>query len=111
MKDLMKPVAVTVSGLDSEELYFKKQEQDQIKKLREEAKKEADQKYREAHRYHCFRCGTPSLVEVHRGDVRIEVCVNEKCGAVHLDPGELEALAKDSGTLGRVHAAIMNIFK
>ena len=98
--------------LRSEDLYFQKKDAEKIKALREKAKAECESKYCEEHKNHCFRCGTASLAEVKRGDVIIDVCVNKNCGAVHLDPGELEALAKaDSKALLNVHKAIRNIFK
>jgi len=89
--------------MGDEELYFKEQEQNQIKKLRE--------KYCEEHKDHCFRCGTRSLVEVDRGDVKIDICVNKDCGAMHLDPGELEAIMKDQKSIITVSKAIFNVFK
>ena len=98
--------------LSSEDLFFQEKDAQKIKKLREKAKAECTAKYCEEHKNHCFRCGTASLAEVKRGDVIIDVCVNDNCGAVHLDPGELEALAKaDSKSLLSVQRAVINIFK
>ncbi len=94
-----------------EELYFKELEQNQIKNLREISAEEANQKYCEEHKDHCFRCGTRSLVEVDRGDVKIDICVNKDCGAMHLDPGELEAIMKDQKSIITVRKAIFNVFK
>ncbi len=91
--------------------YFKEQEQKKIQKLREEAAQESNVKYREEHRNHCFRCGTHSLVEVDRGNVKIDICVNEDCGAVHLDPGELESIARDQGIIKNVSTAIFAVFR
>ncbi|MFC1890870.1 zf-TFIIB domain-containing protein [Thermodesulfobacteriota bacterium] len=99
------------STQDNEELFFKEQEQKLIRELGEKAAKESDQKYREDHDYHCFRCGTKSLVEVDRGDIKVDICVNENCGAVHLDPGELEEILKDKATIIRMRKSIMAIFK
>ena len=99
------------AGMDAEEVYFQKQEQEKIKALRDEAAEDADLKYREAHSGHCFRCGTTSLVEVVYGKVHVDICVNEDCGAVHLDPGELEAIAENTKHLGSVRKAIMGIFR
>lgn len=96
---------------DVEDIYFKEQEQKLIQKIREKAAEEADRKYREDHCDHCFRCGTKSLVEVERGNVKIDVCVNEDCGAIHLDPGELDEIAKDQGVIKSVRSAIFSVFK
>jgi hypothetical protein len=105
-------VAVTCTGLDSEDLYFKKQEEERLKKLRESCQTDSNQAYREQHKNHCFRCGTPSLAEINHGDIKIDVCVNEGCGAVHLDPGELDQIvAKDTGALKKVQVAVFSIFK
>jgi len=94
-----------------EDSYFAHQAQQQIKKLRENAVQENDQKYRESHKYHCFRCGTQSLVEIQKGNVSIDICVNEKCGALHLDAGELDALFQDQGFVKKARKSIFDIFK
>ncbi len=98
-------------AIGDEALHFKEQEQNQIKNLREKSAKEANEKYCEEHKDHCFRCGTRSLVEVDRGDVKIDICVNKDCGAVHLDPGEMEAIMKDQKSIITVSKAIFNVFK
>jgi hypothetical protein len=104
--------SIKCSGMDAEELYFARQEEEKLKELRECALEEADQEYQEDHKYHCFRCGTPSLVEVDRGEYKIDVCVNEGCGAVHLDPGELDALLKEGGEgIHSIRSAIFAVFK
>ncbi len=79
----------------SEEAFFAARDQRKLKELREKAAEEATKKYCEEHKYHCFRCGTQSLAEIDEGDVKIEICVNENCGAIHLDPGELKEIIKD----------------
>jgi len=105
-------VLLKIKGeMGDEELYFKEQEQNQIKNLREKSAEEANEKYCEEHKDHCFRCGTRSLVEVDRGDVKIDICVNKDCGAMHLDPGELEAIMKDQKSIITVSKAIFNVFK
>ena len=104
-------LCVRIATGDHEDLFFKEQEQQQIRKLREKAAQEANQKYRKAHRNHCFRCGTPSLAEVTYGTVKIDVCINEDCGAVHLDPGELEAVVKEKTGLDKIRKAVCSIFK
>ncbi len=97
--------------LEEEEGYFHQKEREQIKALREAAAKESDLKYRDDHKHHCFRCGTKSLVEVRKGDVVVDVCVNEDCGAVHLDPGELEDIIKESKAVRDIRSAILGVFK
>ena len=94
----------------SEEAYFMEQEQKQIKELRETALKKASGTYREEHNYHCFRCGTKSLVQVDKGDIKIDICVNENCGAVHLDPGELEEILKNEKVILGIRKSVLSIF-
>ena len=96
---------------DREGAYFQKHEQDILKNLREKAAAESDKQYMEEHKGHCFRCGTASLVEVGKGKVKIDVCVNEDCGAIHLDPGELDEIIKDQSVIKNVRVAIFNVFK
>jgi len=96
---------------DSEEIYFKQQEQDQIKALRKKTEQEKTEQYSTDHEYHCFRCGTPSLVEVQKGKTVVDICVNENCGAIHLDPGELEAMLEDKETINNVKKSLFDIFK
>ena len=95
---------------EGEEIFFKKQEQQQIKALREKTAKERDDKYSEEHQYHCFRCGTPSLVEVQKGKCIVDVCINEGCGAVHLDPGELEFMLKNRGVISSIASSVSSVF-
>ena len=104
-------VVVKSAGVDSEDIYFQEQEQKRIRELRERSAQQAGQQYATDHKYHCFRCGTPSLVEVQYGDVKVDVCVNKDCGAVHLDPGELEAMStKSAGAINKVRKAVLGIF-
>ena len=105
-------LSVACAGLDSEECFFIQQEREKLMKLREEADKEADLEYRNGHRNHCFRCGTSSLAEIDYSGVKIDICVNEACGAVHLDPGELDQiLQKDIGLVRKVQNAVFGIFQ
>ena len=97
--------------VDQENLFFKEEDQKLIQRLREKAAKEKDNEYREAHKHHCFRCGTESLVEIDRGDIKIDICANEDCGAVHLDPGELEQILKDEKAIGAVRSSFLALFK
>ena len=97
--------------LDNEKLFFKEEDAKLIRELRDKHKKEADKDYCESHAYHCFRCGTKSLVEVDRGDIKIDICANENCGAVHLDPGELENIMKDEKAIKGIRKSFLAIFK
>ncbi|MBN1848436.1 MAG: zf-TFIIB domain-containing protein [Deltaproteobacteria bacterium] len=99
------------SEVDRGELYFKDEDEKLIKRLREKAAQEASKKYREEHMNHCFRCGTPSLVEIDRGDIKIDICVNEGCGAIHLDPGELEKILKNEQVIGNIKKSFLALFK
>jgi hypothetical protein len=94
----------------SEEAYFREQDQKKIKNLREKTAQQATAKYCEEHKGHCFRCGTPSLVEVDRGGVKLDICVNENCGAVHLDPGELEQILKNRGVISSIRECVFGVF-
>ena len=95
----------------SEESFFLEQDQKKLKELRKRATEESTNKYREEHMYHCFRCGTQSLAEIDEGKVKIDICVNENCGAIHLDPGELKEIIKDQGALSAAKNAFLSVFK
>ena len=95
----------------SEEAFFAERDQHKIRELREKAAKEATKKYCEEHKYHCFRCGTQSLAEIDEGNVKIDICVNENCGAIHLDAGELKKIIKDQRTLSAARNAFLSVFK
>ena len=95
----------------SEEAYFLERDQHKLRGLREKATVEATKKYCEEHKYHCFRCGTQSLAEIDEGNVKIDICVNENCGAIHLDPGELREIIKDRGALTLAKNAFLSVFK
>ena len=95
----------------SEEAYFAQRDREILKNLREKVAQEATKKYSEEHKYHCFRCGTQSLAEIDEGDVKIDVCVNENCGAIHLDPGELKAILKNQSALKAARDAFISVFK
>ena len=95
----------------SEEAFFAEQDQRKLRKLRKKAAKEANKKYSEEHKYHCFRCGTQSLAEIDEGNVKIDICVNKNCGAVHLDPGELKEIIKDRKALPAAKKAFLSVFK
>jgi hypothetical protein len=97
--------------MGDEDAYFREQDEKIIKERRENATREANAKYRDEHKNHCFRCGTESLVEVDRGDVKVDLCVNEDCGAVHLDPGELELILKDKKAISSIRKSVFAVFK
>ena len=95
----------------SEEAYFAERDQQKLRELRKKAAEEATKKYCEEHKYHCFRCGTQSLAEIDEGNVKIDICVNENCGAIHLDPGELKEIIKDQKALSAAKKAFLSVFK
>lgn len=97
--------------VNKEDSFFAQQAQQQIKELREKSAQEGDRKYREEHQYHCFRCGTESLVEIQKGKVSVDICVNEQCGALHLDAGELDLLLEDTEFVKKARKSIFDIFK
>jgi Zn-finger nucleic acid-binding protein len=51
------------------------------------------------------------LAEIDEGKVKIDICVNENCGAIHLDPGELEELIKNQSVLSAAKKAFLSVFK
>ena len=95
----------------SEEAFFAERDQRKLRELREKAAEEATEKYCEEHKYHCFRCGSQSLAEIDKGNVKIDICVNENCGAIHLDPGELKEIIKDQRALSAAKNAFLSVFK
>ncbi len=107
-----KPISVKFQPKKgSEEAFFAERDQNKLRELREKAKEESTKKYTEEHRYHCFRCGTKSLAEIDEGKVKIDICVNENCGAIHLDPGELKEIIKDQRALSAAKNAFLAVFK
>lgn len=96
--------------IPAEDAHFAKEDADRILKLREEAKKKSDTDYRESHKYHCFRCGTASLVEIQKGKTVVDVCVNDGCGAIHLDGGELDQIVKDEAFIKSSCRKILGLF-
>ena len=98
------------SNKGSEGSYFAERDQKLLRELREKAASETSKKYCEEHKYHCFRCGTKSLVEIDEGKVKIDVCVNKNCGAIHLDPGEIQTIIKDQTALSAAKKAFLSVF-
>ena len=95
----------------SEGSFFAERDQKLLRELRARATAESTKKYCDEHKYHCFRCGTQSLAEIDEGNVKIDICVNENCGAIHLDPGELKEIIKDQGALSAAKKAFLSVFK
>jgi hypothetical protein len=107
-----KPMSVKIlQQKGSEEVFFAERDQQKLRQLRQKAAEEATKKYSEEHKNHCFRCGTQSLAEIDEGDVKIDICVNKDCGAIHLDPGELKEIMKDQGALSAARNAFFSVFK
>ena len=100
-----------LSEKGSENAYFAEQDQRKLRELRKKTAEEINKKYCEDHKYHCFRCGTPSLAEIDEGNVKIDICVNENCGAIHLDPGELKEIIRDQSALSSAKNAFLSVFK
>ena len=106
------PISVKfMSKKGSESAYFAEHDEKILRELREKVAQETNKKYAEEHKYHCFRCGTKSLAEIDEGDVKVDVCVNENCGAIHLDPGELQAILKNQKSLKAAKDAFLSVFK
>ena len=95
----------------SEEAFFAERDQNKLRELRKKAAGEATKKYSEEHKYHCFRCGTQSLAEIDEGNVKIDICVNKNCGAIHLDPGELKEIIRDQSRIKTEKNAFLSVFK
>ncbi|MFH1992096.1 MAG: zf-TFIIB domain-containing protein, partial [Pseudomonadota bacterium] len=95
----------------SEEAFFAEQDQQLLREFRQKTSKETTRKYCEEHKYHCFRCGAKSLAEVQRGNVKIDICINEHCGEIHLDPGELENIVKDQKSIASIRNTVLSVFK
>jgi hypothetical protein len=81
-------------NIDQEDEYFHRLEREKLTKLKASAtekKAEEDAAERKAlHFHHCGKCGSKMDTTSYKG-VEIEVCPG--CGAVLLDPGELQQLA------------------
>ena len=95
----------------SEDAYFAEQDKKKIEKLRTDSGNDADEKYREEHKYPCFRCGPQSLAEFDEGNVKVAICINKDCGALHLDPGELEEILKNKQSIKKSRNAYLSLFK
>ncbi len=82
-----------------EDDYFHKRDQEAKAKLkadRDAEQAEANKAARaELHHNKCGKCGNDMTTQVFRG-IEIEIC--DDCGAVLLDPGELQQLAGQDST-------------
>lgn len=80
-------------GPSPEEEYFHREDQERLRKLKEQMEQErlvAEKASRKAlHGGRCGKCGGQMNPRLFKG-VEIDVCPD--CGAVLLDPGELETL-------------------
>lgn len=84
---------------NQEEEYFARLEREQLAALKEklaiEEANAAREERKALHKNRCGKCGGELKPRPFKG-VEIDVCVD--CGAVLLDPGELEQLAGDDKT-------------
>ena len=107
----MKNARIVIKASD-EDFHFQERDKLLIEKRKAAAAKEANEAYSIDHKNHCFRCGTHSLVEVDYKNVKIDMCVNEGCGAVHLDPGEMEKILEgEKGVFVNVKRSVFAVFK
>ncbi len=107
-----KLIVVQTKGVSDEELCFQGQDKKRIEELRVNAAKEANETYRQSHCNHCFRCGTLSLIEVDHKGIKIDLCINSACGAVYLDPGDMENyIEREKGLFHKIRSALLEVFK
>ena len=95
---------------DAEEEYFARLNREKQAKINAEVAAEAAladrARFKALHAQHCGKCGGP-LAPVNFRGIEIDVCGD--CGAVLLDPGELEALAgKDESGAVKSLAALFS---
>lgn len=95
-----------VKPSEQEEEYFKRQEIQRLKRLREEAAQQTAQderaKLKEQHWMRCPKCGM-ELAEVDFRGVEVDTCFT--CGGMYLDRGEIDKILKQTdepGLLGRM---------
>ncbi|MFT4975710.1 MAG: Zn-finger nucleic acid-binding protein [Myxococcota bacterium] len=98
---------------EQEEEFFHRQDQEKLRQLREAAAEQKAEEHEAAlkalHYFHCGKCGHQMKTQVFRG-LDIEICSH--CGAVLLDPGELEELVgEDKGSIARNLAAFFHFTK
>ena len=99
------PLESFMSKQNPEEEYFKRQELQKLAALRAKQEKQdlavALEERKELHYNRCGRCGDEMKPKIFQG-VEIDICPS--CGAVLLDPGELEELAGEdkSGVISNI---------
>ena len=98
-------------GITNEDEYFHRLEQENISRLKAEQDAEAAvadaAERRDTHFHKCGKCGGDMDTQLFKG-IEIERCPS--CGAVLLDPGELEELAgKDES--GGLFSALLGLNK
>jgi len=80
---------------DEEDEYFFREDQEKVRKLREELDKkrqaQSTEQRKETHWMKCPKCGA-DLEEINYQNVMIDKC--PECNGIWLDQGELELLAK-----------------
>ncbi len=90
---------------EKEEEYFKRQELERLRKMREEAAAQTANAERERlkqlHFMRCPKCGM-ELAEVAYRGVAVDVCF--ACGGMYLDAGEIDKVLeyKEPGLMGRM---------
>ena len=88
-------------GLDLEDKYFREENAAKLEALKQKLGVEKSgtdaEALKELHHLHCGKCGTKMDTQLFKG-VEIEVCPN--CGAVLLDPGELQHLVGEDESSG-----------
>ena len=52
------------------------------------------------------------MIEIDHGRIKIDMCVNADCGAVHLDPGEMEKILEgERGLFYKVKHSLFSVFR
>ncbi|HHO50449.1 MAG TPA: hypothetical protein ENK18_06130 [Deltaproteobacteria bacterium] len=96
--------------MSDEEEYFRRLDQEAKAKLKAKLDREHAETSRavriELHHHKCGKCGADMTTQAFRG-IEIEVC--NECGAVLLDPGELETLAGRDGT--EIFSSFFSMFR
>jgi len=94
---------------EKEEEFFKRQELEKLRKLREEAcqkmQEEERRRLKELHWMRCPKCGM-ELHEVEFHGVMVDTCLN--CGGTFFDEGEVMKILSsgDAGFLGRLKGVL-----
>lgn len=90
-------------GLNREDEYFHRKDQELLTKLREKAEAQrtelADDHQKKAYWMRCPKCGSSLKEESYGGIVVVDRCSSAKCGGIFFDGGELEILLKAKSSL------------